>query len=131
MFRWIVLIMIVVPAIEIIGLITVGNWIGAWKTFGIILLTGFVGAFLAKREASRVWKEASQQISMGRVPGNPILDGICIFTGGMMLLTPGFFTDLLGFLLVFPSTRMFFRQLLVYLLSKAIASGKIVFFRRF
>ncbi|MFD2671642.1 FxsA family protein [Marinicrinis sediminis] len=130
MFKWIMLIMIVVPAIEIWGLLTVGSWIGGLPTFLLILLTGFAGALLAKKEASRVWRDASRQMSAGQVPGQSILDGLCIFAGGLLLLTPGFFTDLLGFLLVVPFSRIFFRHGLMLWLSKRIASGNIRFFRR-
>ncbi|WP_128894697.1 FxsA family protein [Longirhabdus pacifica] len=130
MFRILVVIMIVVPAIEVFGLITVGNWIGGWQTFGLIILTGFVGALLAKKESQKVWNYARMEMSRGRVPGNSILDGICIFAGGLLLLTPGFFTDIIGFLLVLPASRVVFRLFILNLIRKGIQSGKIQYINR-
>jgi UPF0716 protein FxsA len=125
MFRWILLIMVVIPAVEIWGLIMIGQLIGGWMTFLLILLTGFFGAFLAKREGKKVWHYARHQMAHGQIPALSILDGICIFAGGLMLLTPGFFTDLLGFLLVFSGSRAFFRAWLLWMIQKLIASGRI------
>jgi UPF0716 protein FxsA len=130
MFRILVVIMIVVPALEIWGLITVGKLIGGWQTFALILLTGFVGAFLARKEASRVWNYARMQLAAGQLPGRSILDGICIFAGGLLLLTPGFLTDTLGFLLVMPATRPFFRNALLHFIRTRINRGDISFFSR-
>lgn len=130
MYRLIVLIMIVIPAIEIWGLITVGRIMGAWQTFGIILLTGFIGAYLARREGKRVWALAKLQMSQRQVPTQSILDGICILVGGLLLLTPGFFTDLIGILLVMPPTRAIFRIWLVLLIQKNFLRGSSRFFTR-
>lgn len=127
MFRIIVIIMIVVPAIEIWGLISVGQLIGGWQTFGLILLTGFLGAFLAKMEAHKVWQYAREQMAVGQMPARSILDGICIFAGGLLLLTPGFLTDAVGFLLVFPGTRPFFAKLLLAVIRKKISEGQFNF----
>jgi UPF0716 protein FxsA len=129
-FRIIVLIMVVVPALEIWGLITVGQLIGAWPTFFLIVFTGFLGAFLAKREAKKVWEFARYQMQRGQIPGVSILDGISIFAGGLLLLTPGFFTDLLGFALVLPLTRPFFRNALLLLIRKKIEDGTFRIYRR-
>ncbi|WP_166244628.1 FxsA family protein [Paenibacillus turpanensis] len=129
MFRILLLIMIVVPALEIVGLLTVGSWIGGWQTFALIILTGVVGAFLAKREGRRVWEAARYDMSVGRVPASSILDGICIFAGGLLLLTPGFLTDILGFTLVFPATRPFHRYWIGALISKRLLQGRFQFFQ--
>lgn len=125
MFRVIVVLMIVIPALEIWGLLTVGSWLGGPTTFGLILLTGFVGAFLARREASKVWLLAREQMSTGQIPGIAAIDGLCIFAGGLLLLTPGFLTDTIGFLLVFPATRRLFRGLLLAWLKRMVQSGRI------
>jgi UPF0716 protein FxsA len=123
MFRVLLAIFIIVPALEVTGMITLGHFIGGWTTFGLILLSGFVGAYLAKREGRKVWAYARQQMSMGQVPTESILDGICIFAGGIFLITPGFLTDILGFLLVFPLTRPIFKVLLLTFIQKRISRG--------
>jgi UPF0716 protein FxsA len=130
MFKIIVLLMVVIPALEIWGLLTIGSWIGGWQTFSLILLTGFVGAFLAKRESKKVWEFARNQMSSGQIPGGAILDGLCIFAGGLLLLTPGFFTDTIGFLLVLPFTRPVFKAWMLVFIQKKMRDGSIQFFRR-
>jgi UPF0716 protein FxsA len=130
MFRILLAIFIIVPALEIVGMITMGHLIGGWMTFGFILLTGFVGAYLAKREGRRVWEYARHQLSMGQVPTESILDGICIFAGGLLLISPGFLTDILGFILVFPVTRPICKVLLLRFIQRQIGRGQIQFFFR-
>ncbi|MDP5274414.1 FxsA family protein [Chengkuizengella axinellae] len=128
MFRFLVIIMIVVPAIEIMGLIAVGGIIGGLETFILILLTGFIGAFLAKSEGTKVMNQARFEMSSGRVPTGSILDGICIFSGGLLLLTPGFLTDTIGFMLVLPVTRGFFKGWILYFIKKLMSKGTIIRF---
>ncbi len=123
MYRILIFIMIVIPALEIWGLITVGRVIGAWQTFGVLLLTGFIGAYLARREGKRVWALAKLQMSQRQVPTQSILDGICILAGGLLLLTPGFLTDLVGILLVIPPSRAIFRLWLIVLIQKKFLRG--------
>ncbi|MEB3100535.1 FxsA family protein [Ferviditalea candida] len=130
MLRILVVLMIIIPAIEIWGLINVGRWIGGVQTFALILLSGFLGAFLAKREASKVWHYARSQLAIGQIPTRSILDGICIFAGGLLLLAPGFFTDILGLLLVLPGSRSVFAFWILRYLQKKIAFGDIRFFFR-
>jgi UPF0716 protein FxsA len=130
MFKLLVLLMIIVPAIEIWGMIKVGTLIGGWQTILLLILTGFLGAFLAKREARRVWEYARYQLSHGQIPAESIVEGICIFAGGLLLMAPGFFTDIVGFLLVFPVTRPFFKAGVTAFIRKKIASGNFRFFYR-
>jgi UPF0716 protein FxsA len=130
MYRLLVVIMIVVPALEIWGLFTIGKLIGGWQTFFLLLLTGFTGAWMARREGRRVWEYAQYQMRNGQVPTDSILDGICIFAGGLLLLTPGFLTDILGFLLVFPLTRPVFKAWALILIRRLISQGNFQLFWR-
>lgn len=130
MFRIIVLLLIVVPALEIWGLFEMGKLIGGWQTFALILLTGFLGAWLARREGRKVWEYARQQLSVGQVPTDSILDGIAIFAGGLFLMSPGFLTDVLGFLMVFPVTRPIFKAWILVFIRKRIGTGGQSFFWR-
>src|SRR5690606_6346185 len=115
-------------ALEIWLLFETGNLIGGWQTFGLVLLTGFLGAFLTRREARRVLDYARNEMSRGVIPTASILDGICIFAGGLMLLAPGFLTDAAGFLLVFPGTRFLLKRGLYRILKRLIDSGRIRFY---
>ena len=131
MYRVVILLLVVIPALEIWILYSLGRLIGGWETFLLIVLTGVLGAYLAKKEAKKVWSYAKLELAERKLPGASIVDGICIFAGGLLLLTPGLITDTLGFLLVLPFTRKFFRAAVLVLLQKWLMSGKIVFFRRF
>lgn len=130
MFRWILLLMVVIPALEIWVLLEIGRLIGGWQTFLLILLTGFLGAYLARREARHVLHYARNELSQGTIPTASILDGICIFAGGLLLLTPGFITDTLGMLLLLPGTRILFKTLLHNMIRRKIDNGNIRFFWR-
>jgi len=129
MIRLLVILLLVLPALEISGLLLAGRLIGGWPTFLLILLTGLIGAVLARREGRKVWAMARQQLSMGQIPGQSILHGICVFIGGILLVTPGFFTDIAGFLLVFPATRPFFVSLLLRFIRKHMEGGTFRIFR--
>ncbi|MFC5451950.1 FxsA family protein [Paenibacillus aestuarii] len=130
MLRLLLALFIIVPAIEITFMITLGHLIGGWTTFALILLSGFLGVYFAKREGQKVWAYARYEWSQGQLPAQHLLDGICIFLGGILLITPGFVTDIFGFLLVFPFTRPIFKALLFTLIQKQIRSGRIGFFRK-
>lgn len=130
MRRWLLALIVIVPALEIWGIITVSQWIGGWSTFLLMVLTGLLGAYWAKREARKVWEYAQHQASMGYRPAGAILDGICIFIGGILLLAPGFISDLLGIFLLLPFTRPLTKRLLYRMIEKAIQQGRFTFFIR-
>lgn len=104
---------IVMPLIEIIAVIRVGQWIGAWWTILILVLDSLFGAWLVKREGGRTWRALQAKLHGGGVPGRELADGALVLIGGTLLLTPGFVTDALGFALVLPLTRPLFRRALV------------------
>lgn len=120
LFRIWLLLLIVVPALEIVILFQLGSLIGGWETFALIILTALIGGWLTKREATKVWHYIKWDMSQRNMPTHSILDGICVFVGGLLLLLPGFLTDLLGFLLVVPFTRTFFRGFLLILVQKLL-----------
>jgi len=130
MFRIILILMIGIPALEIWGLIKAAKIIGGFETVLLVIFTGFFGAYLAKREGIRTWSQAQNDLNSGYIPKKAILDGICIFTGGLLLLTPGFFTDIIGFLLIIPYTRDLIEKLLIKWLEKKIKSGSFHFYYR-
>ncbi|MFV9511193.1 FxsA family protein [Tepidibacillus sp. LV47] len=130
MFRTIVVLMIIVPALEIWGIVKAAEWIGGLETLLAIIATGVIGAYLAKKEGMRIWIKAQEDLRNGRIPGQAILDGICVFSGGLLLLTPGFFTDTIGFLLIFPFTRSFFQYYIKRWLEKKIRNGQYYIFIR-
>lgn len=94
-----------VPLLELLLLIQVGQWMGMWPTVGLVILTGVVGAALARMEGSRTLWKIQEELSRGRLPGESLLDGMAILLGGALLLTPGILTDLVGFSFILPPTR--------------------------
>src|SRR5690606_16544492 len=115
--------MIIVPVVELWVLLTVGGWIGAWYTVGLVIITGFIGAWLTKREGLQTVNLIRLQLSKGHMPGMALLDGACILIGGATLLTPGFITDVFGFLLLIPYTRNIVKAWLVRFFDRWIKHG--------
>lgn len=111
--RYLLLLIIIVPAAEIGVLLLSGNLIGVWPTLGVILFTGVLGAYLAKKQGLETIRKVQEQLRYGQMPGEAILEGVCILAGGILLLTPGFITDITGFLLLAPPTQSFFRKLIL------------------
>ncbi|MBU8905158.1 FxsA family protein [Desertibacillus haloalkaliphilus] len=130
MGRILLLLIIIVPATEVGVLILSGNLIGIWPTVLLIILTGVLGAWLAKREGMQAIQLAQVQAQQGQIPSGMILDGICILIGGVVLLTPGFITDLFGFFLLVPQTRAIVKAFLQKLFEKMIKNGNFVFITR-
>ncbi|RAK21262.1 UPF0716 protein FxsA [Anoxybacillus vitaminiphilus] len=104
--------LIAIPVLEITLLVLSGSVIGVWPTVGLIIATGVIGAWLAKREGTETIRQAKRELMYGRIPSEAVLDGICILFGGVVLLTPGFITDLLGFILLIPFTRRWIKPFL-------------------
>ena len=107
------LLFIVFPIAELYVIIRVGSSIGFLNTLGLIVLVAVVGSWLVKREGTRVWRKFNDSVSQGRVPTREIVDGVLILAAGALLLTPGFLTDVIGVLALFPPTRAVFRTMLL------------------
>lgn len=103
--KWLLLLLILIPAIEITVLIGSSHVIGLWSTFAMIVLTGVVGVYVAKRQGFKVLREIQSKLNRGEMPGGAVLDGIFIFVGGILLVLPGYVTDIMGFIFVIPVTR--------------------------
>jgi len=127
--RYLFLFIVIVPAAEIAMLLLSGKTIGIWPTILVILATGIIGAYLAKREGLQTLQKAQDQMRLGQIPGSAVLDGICILIGGILLLTPGFITDITGFLLLFPPTRKGFKLFMMNFIRKRIQHGNIKIIR--
>ena len=94
-----------VPVIELWLLIRVGSIIGFFPTIGIVVLTGVVGAWMARIQGLSVISELNTSVAQGKVPGKELVNAVLVFVGGALLLTPGFVTDILGFSMIMPGTR--------------------------
>lgn len=113
----------IVPLVELALLIRLGQAVGTPLTIAVVGITGAVGVVLAKSEGLAVLKRLNDEMAMGEVPGNAILDGLFILVGGAFLLTPGLVTDTFGFLFLIPFFRAPIKRLLRRKLADAIAKG--------
>ncbi|MDQ8738546.1 FxsA family protein [Paenibacillus sp. LHD-38] len=123
MYKWLLGVFIIVPVIELWGILQMGSWIGGWNTFFILIVMGLAGAYLARAEGRKVWGEAQRQMQAGQIPGQTMLDGLCVLVGGIFLLMPGFLSDILGITLLFPVTRTFYRQLMLQWIENRMRNG--------
>ncbi|GAA5525685.1 UPF0716 protein FxsA [Microbulbifer aestuariivivens] len=99
------LLFIAVPILEMWLLITVGGEIGALPTIGLVLLTAVVGLALLRRQGLSTVLRAQRKMQAGELPAREMAEGIFLAVGGALLLTPGFFTDALGFACLIPGVR--------------------------
>jgi UPF0716 protein FxsA len=102
---WLFAVFLIVPLIEIALFITVGGWLTLWPTLALVLLTGVIGTFLMRWQGLRVLAELRGDIGQLKNPLSPLAHGALIVLAGLLLLTPGFFTDAIGFLLMVPRLR--------------------------
>ncbi|HET9633640.1 MAG TPA: FxsA family protein [Terrabacter sp.] len=112
--------LLLLPILEIVVIVAVGQWIGGWPTFLLIVATSLLGAWLIRREGGRAWRELQQAVRSGRMPAREIADGIVVLAGGTLLVLPGFITDVVGLLLVLPFTRPVARSLLAAVISRRL-----------
>jgi UPF0716 protein FxsA len=110
--------LLVLPILEILVIVAVGEAIGAWPTFLLLVVAAVLGVWLIRREGGRAWRALNQAVQSGRMPARELADGVVVLVGGTLLLVPGFITDVLGLLLVLPFTRPVARSLLASAISK-------------
>ena len=118
---------VTVPFIELYILIEMGSRLGVIPTLGLVVITGIAGAALAKHQGLGVMRRIQSEMSFGQMPGDALFDGLLVLIGAILLLTPGILTDLTGFLLLIPGTRLIFKRYLKKWASKKIRSGEIVY----
>jgi len=99
------IIFIVVPIIEIALFIQAGDWFGLGPTLMMIVVTAFIGITLLRQQGLNTLFKAQQKMNQGEIPAMEMVEGIMLAIAGALLITPGFFTDTVGFLLLVPSFR--------------------------
>jgi UPF0716 protein FxsA len=107
------LLFIVGPIVELYVLVQVAQAIGVVEALGLMVLVSMLGAWLARREGLRTWRRFTEQARAGATPSRELADGLCVLLGGALLLAPGFVTDVIGLVLLFPPTRALVRGVLV------------------
>lgn len=123
MFIKLMLLFTLIPVLEIYVILRVGHYLGAGPTVALIILTGIAGAYLARTQGFDIVLRIQTQMSQGQLPAESLLDGAMVLAGGLLLLTPGFCTDIFGFTLLVPATRQWLKRFMRRWLQKQIDRG--------
>lgn len=110
--------LIVMPLAEIAAFIQIGDLIGLWPTLLAVVATAIIGGFLLRQQGLRTLQKARAELAQNRMPMRSLFDGMCLFAAGLVLLTPGFITDTIGFLLLLPLVRKAIAERLLHHLEK-------------
>ena len=122
-FTKLLILFIIVPITELYILIEVGKKIGSLTTIGIIILTGIIGAYLVKSQGFMILRKIQNDLNEGIMPGDSLIHGAIILAGGVLLLTPGFATDIVGFIFLIPVSRNVVKKYLLKWLRGKIKEG--------
>ncbi|MGH6949210.1 MAG: FxsA family protein [Kiloniellales bacterium] len=109
---FLLLALILVPLLEIAVFIQVGGWIGLWPTLGLVVLAAVFGIWFLRSQGTAAFARARIEMDQGRLPARELFDGLCILVAAVLLLIPGFVTDVVGLLLLMPPFRAWLRVLL-------------------
>lgn len=126
MMKWFIIAFILVPAVELALLIYSGQLIGFFPTVGLILVTSLLGAYFAKRQGMKAWVDLRNRMSRMETPGDALIDSFCIFVGGVLLVMPGFITDIVGILLLFSWPRNILRPFIQNWIYRRMKKGQII-----
>ncbi|MFT8320393.1 MAG: FxsA family protein [Bacillus sp. (in: firmicutes)] len=118
--RYIIMALLSLPVIEIAVFLVLGKFMGIPETIFFIFATGLIGAVLLKKQGLKAYKNVQEKLRMGEMPGDAILDGLCVLAGGILLLLPGFLSDILGAIILFPPTKKVIKQLLIRSMQRKI-----------
>lgn len=115
------LLLVAVPLAEIVLFVMIGGRIGVLATVAVVVATALAGAAMLRLQGLAILREVQRQLDAGRLPLGPLVDGLGLFAAGLLLLTPGFLTDAIGFLLLVPALR---RRLAALVVRRLAASGR-------
>lgn len=110
MFGKLFLLFAVIPFLEIYTLVSMGQAIGTWPTIALVLLTAAAGAYLAKMQGLATMMKIRNSLNMGLMPAEELLDGVLIALASIVLVLPGFLTDVCGLVLLLPGPRDMFKR---------------------
>lgn len=115
----------IIPIVEIYLLVKAGTVIGPLPTVGLLLLISFAGAWLVRHQGFEILRRIQLELSQGRMPAAELLDGFMVLVGGILLLTPGFFTDVLGLLFIIPPSRRLMGRFVILWIRQRLSRGAI------
>lgn len=121
---WLLLIAFVaIPIAEVWAVTTVGGLIGLWPTLALFVVSAVAGALLMRREGPKAWAALVNAFGSGQLPTGRLADAALVLVGGILLMLPGFLTDLLGLVMILPFTRPLIRRLLAFVLARRAAGS--------
>jgi UPF0716 protein FxsA len=126
MMKWFFLALVIVPTLELALLIWAGGKLGFFVTLALIIATGLAGAYLAKKQGMRAIREIQEGMSRFQAPGDQLLNAAFVLVGGVLLLTPGFISDLVGFSLLFSPTQKLYKPLVYRLIQKKMKNARVI-----
>ena len=115
----------IIPVLELFILIEVGSYLGALNTIMVVIVTGFVGAYLARLQGFQTMNRVRESLNRGEMPTEGLIDALLILLAGIVLLTPGFLTDIAGLLILLPQTRARFKVWLMWKLENWINNNRV------
>lgn len=104
---------VIVPIVELAVFVQVAHWIGVWEALFLLLAISLLGVWLIKAQGVSVYRKGRADMAAGKVPGRSLVDGLLIFSAGVLLLIPGFVTAVVGLALLIPPTRVPVREYLI------------------
>jgi UPF0716 protein FxsA len=119
------LLFVLTPLVELAILIYLGTIIGALYTILIVVATGILGAFMARNQGLATLSRIRSNFEHGIIPSNELVHGALILAGGLLLLTPGVITDIVGFAVLVPQTRRLIGRWILSLIRRRIERGEI------
>jgi UPF0716 protein FxsA len=119
--RWFLAGLLLLPVVELTAAIEVGRAIGALATVGALLLIAVVGLFVVRREGAAAWRSLNRSVRTGEPPSRDLADATVLMLAGILLIIPGFVTDVFALLLLFPLTRPLARRPVERALLRAAA----------
>ena len=124
MFIKLFILFITVPIFELVVLLNAAEHIGPWPTFLLVIVTGIAGAYLAKSQGLDLLQRIQAATNQGELPAQELIDGVFVLSGGLLLLTPGLVTDLIGFICLTPWSRAPLKRYLIVWFRNKLERGE-------
>ncbi|NOQ15021.1 MAG: exlusion protein FxsA [Methyloprofundus sp.] len=115
------LVFLIVPFIEIYLLLQIGGIVGVFPTIALVVLTAIIGVGLLRQQGMATWQRFQDNLQKGEIPAYEMVEGPILLVGGALLLTPGFFTDVIGFACLIPPVR---KKIAQYIIEKRLVQAE-------
>lgn len=122
---------VIIPMVELFILVQVGKTIGFWNTLSILIILGLLGLVMIRKQGFSVLGRIRQDLASGIPPGQSLLDGLMVLLGGVFLIIPGFFTDIVGLLLLIPPLRRKIAYIITPLLVNHLIRNTKIYIKRY